>query len=167
MTDNQTPEPVDDATEQASGGNREAAKYRRQLRGTEAARDALQATLQATRQTLLDKSLADYMTVEYIPTGGNIPHTPDGEPTPMSAKIRLKHASDFAQFTGHDIDALLADDGTFDGNKMQSALAELWQQRPELFDDATSGAVHTIGKDPGRNLDRGDDFTAAFGPKKK
>lgn len=167
MTNHETPELVDDAPEQAGGGNREAAKYRRQLRDTEAARDTLQATLQATRQTLLDKSLADYMTVEYFPTQGNIPHTPDGEPKPMSAKIRLKYSSDFAQFTGQGIETLLSEDGTLDNDKVESALVELWQQRPELFDDATSGVVPEIGQTPSNPIKFGDDFTAAFGPKKK
>lgn len=155
-----------EAPDAAGKAGREAAKYRRQLRETEVERDQLRASLDTARQSLLTKSLSDYMSVEYIPTEGNIPQTPDGQPQPQAAKIRLKHATDFATFSGETIDTLLSDDGSLDDTKVQGALVKLWQQRPELFDDATPGAVPTIGQTPHRLAEAGGGFTSAFTPKK-
>lgn len=91
--------PDDETDADASGrGNKEAAKYRRQLRDTEAERDTLRSQLDAARWQLLE---------------------PTGKAEQISVEVMRK--------LGHTVDEFVRDDGTVDHDAYQAtarALAE-------------------------------------------
>lgn len=82
----ESPQTTEDQDEDMNGrGNREAAKYRRQLRDTEAERDALKTQLDAARWQML-------------------------EPTGKAEQV----SSDIMRKLGHTVDEFVREDGTLD-----------------------------------------------------
>ena len=83
-----------DITEQAETGNKEAAKYRRQLRDVEAARDSLSARLDTAHTAILSTELV---------------------------KARTTVTPEALFGAGHTLDSLRDDDGNLDIDKIQAA----------------------------------------------
>lgn len=95
------PEAPEEPQEPVKGGN-EAAKYRRQLREAEAARDAALADVRELQQALVGSAVAG----------------------------RLANAEDFGKFV--EFDSLLGEDGKLDQAKITESVDSLLQDRPYL-----------------------------------
>ncbi|MEU7764355.1 hypothetical protein AB0B25_04450 [Nocardia sp. NPDC049190] len=82
-------------------GNREAAKYRRQLRDTEAERDSLRERVTTYERAEVERLVADHL----------------ADPADLWV-------------SGVELDALRGKDGAIDQDKVKTAVAELLEQRP-------------------------------------
>lgn len=106
MTDIDTPQPFD--TLEPARSN-EAAKYRRQLRDTEAERDTLRESLRAARGELLRAALDGYQV-------GNTTFNMDALPD-----------------AGLDTDALFTPEGTLNSDALTEHMTELATSKPYMF----------------------------------
>ena len=161
MTDNTNIGPVIDeapeATQDALSGNREAARYRRQLRDTEAARDALQGRVAALTKHAVDVALQRGFATAADGRGIDLPY-------------RLRHIGDLAALGGVTTDALIGDDGLPDEAKVAEALTALHGTRPELFDlvRMPGRGAHVPDPTQGQGTpprDLGEEWAGAFGPR--
>ncbi len=148
--DDQTTEPA----EAPDTPSREAARYRRQLRETEAQRDQLLDELSGYRAQAVDALVAaefpapvrgfrDTDTPElrqwYIDNQGGVPYL---------GPHKLTHPEDLYTIGGVDRASLTTEDGQPDEDKVRAALEGLFKQRPELFKSVGSGVVPQLGHQP-------------------
>lgn len=154
---------TEQAPDTSGEGNREAAKYRRQLRDTEAERDQLVDQVTVHQERVLEVNLETWAKLSYIPGEGQFqPRTPDGQRKPVEEEVRLRHPDDFTRFTGLTASDLVDDDGNYDTARFTQVLADLYVARPELF-QVKAKPVPTIGTVPSIEpyLKR-DNFVQAF-----
>lgn len=146
------PESAGTPAPEAEGGNREAAKWRRQLRDAEAERDAARDLVAKARAVLLAQA-AEAMELDADPRPGETRRRPLGRLQPGALAD-----------TGID-PADLFDGMELDRDKLRDRLAEAAAVKPYLFDDPrrrgnvapTEGAPKVTGT-------AGSDWAAAFGP---
>lgn len=121
------PEPdVETGAEAAEGGKpeREAARYRRQLREVEAERDGLRATLAALQTSYVEQVLKSPI---------RFPDTPlEGGGRRRGNVIELRNPTDLATIGGVE-HADLFTGGLLDQDKLLEAVGALYEARPELF----------------------------------
>lgn len=126
-----------DTTEQPDTANkagREAAKYRRQLRDTEAERDTLRQQLDAARRSIVASS---------------------------KAAARLDPAAREAAFADVDVNTMFNNDGTTNTEAIQAHVQNLRTTAPYMF---PSLIIPNEGKTPSdRSMPR-QDFSEAFSP---
>ncbi|MBZ4620991.1 hypothetical protein [Mycobacterium avium] len=103
---------VDDTGDAEPSGNSEAAKYRRQLRDTEAQRDALAERLTGYQKRECESVVADLLDVP----------------------------ADLWDVAGLDVADMYADDGTVDADKVRFAAGTLAEMRPRLAKPPTPQA---------------------------
>lgn len=148
-----TPEPDVEDTR----GNRDAAKYRRQLRHAEAARDDALALVGSARTELLKAALP---TIEHV-TIADDAISFDGKDEPARVTTRHGHLRPEALAdSGIDLDAVF-DGMTVNPDKLRAELARVYDTKPYLFApgrfiiraDGTAAAVSA-----------GDPFIDAFKP---
>lgn len=143
------PTPADPSAEteaaEAPKGNREAAKYRTQLRETE----AKLAEVTSSAETVTGKlGNLNRMFIEHLAADG------------------LKDPADLWRY-GADVDALLTEDGTPDPDKVNAAVQDLLTERPHLTTrptpkpDLSSGARGQMNYGPKDPV--GDALSAAMG----
>ncbi|MFL0411073.1 hypothetical protein ACH0AH_07840 [Microbacterium paludicola] len=134
-------------------GNREAAKYRKQLRDVEAERDALHEQVASARTALVDTALA-----------GDIPITVEYKNgATATGSARLKNPEDLFNLGGISRDDLFDAAGNFQPAKLSEAVGQLKRDRPELF-KPFGPIIPNEGKTPG-NV-RTDGWQSAFSPKR-
>lgn len=102
------------ATEQSS--NREAAKYRTQLRETETERDELRASLTQTRTELVRAAVADYKI--------------------GSSRFNIDALED----AGLDVDAIFTD-GRLDAEALSAQMTALHESKPYMFNEPKLGNI--------------------------
>lgn len=102
---------------------REAAKYRRQLREAEGERDTLRSSLAATQTALVTSLLAHEV---------RLPDQTDGNFTAKGNLVTLRNADDLFTLGGVTAEELFVD-GALDTEKLHTTLADLSTRRPELF----------------------------------
>ena len=156
MTDNTNPM-IDEAQEpqDLASGNREAAKYRRQLREAEAARDALQ-------------SRVDVLTKHAVDAAITAAHTEAPGRYSFPERYKLRHVGDLETIGGVTAEALIGDDGLPDQAKVSEALAGLHATRPELFVRLPGRGAHVPDPTQGQGTpprDLGEEWAGAFGPR--
>lgn len=143
--------------EQPENGNREAAKYRRQLRDVEAERDKLNESLRAAQNTILEAALARFEV--QIPTED-----------PHAFRYKIFNSAAVRDLDLHHV----FDDGVINRERVNAALAELTETKPYMFTGDTTrfGANSQASKAWGaliegaikKNLNSGDNFSKAFRP---
>lgn len=146
-------ETVEEKSEEETTGSRperEAAKYRRQLRDVEAERDMLRSQLETAQRTMVEKVASEPVEIR--------PHM----------WVKLAHGSDAFTLGGLDPAAVHDKTGALDVEAVSEALRTLHESRPDLFtrtsnpNAAVGPYVPTQGDIPDQPL-RGD-FAAAFRP---
>jgi hypothetical protein len=128
--------PADDGEQDDTGGNREAAKYRRRLRATEAERDALRDRLNVLQRSEVERLVAD----------------------------RLRDPSDIWR-DGAQIADVLDDGGNVDATKVTALAGAVLKAHQHWAADTTPVRKYgprSGASVPGR---RRDQFTAAFAPR--
>ncbi|ONM47168.1 hypothetical protein [Nocardia donostiensis] len=121
-------------TEQQSG-NREAAKYRRQLRDTETERDQLRERVTAYERAEVERLVADHL----------------ADPADLWV-------------AGTELDALRGKGGAVDPEKVKAAVAELLEQRPHWRKHRPPIAPPaSLVSGLGRELERRTSWKSAFG----
>lgn len=130
-----------EAAEPVDGGqsNREAAKYRRQLRETEQKLESVTAALTIARGELLRSNLSDYRV-------GKLTFNVDA----------------FAD-AGLDVDALFGEDGQIATEAVDAAMTGLLESRPYMFTEPQRLIVPNEGNIPD-NSKFGDAWKDAFKP---
>lgn len=124
------------------GGNREAAKYRRQAREAQAELESVRAQLAAAQSTVLQNAAVQIR----LDKGATL--RPD-------AVQELDHAG------------MVTDEGSLNQEALQEQLERLHQERPYLFERPQGPSSSAIGRvNSAAHLgERADSFEAAFAPK--
>lgn len=136
-----------EVAERAQTNNREAAKYRRQLREAEAERDAAVALIEPARRELLAAAL---LKIEHV------------EGPPESRAILGNLRPEAIDDAGIDV-ASVFDGMTLNTDKVRAELKRVYDAKPYLF-AAPRMIIPNIAKTPDNNkYDNG--FTAAFAPR--
>lgn len=130
-------------------GNREAAKYRTQLRDAEQQLEASQAALTASRDQLLK------IAVKHFRFGTTRFET-------LNSPSFREEAFDDVEF---EHDKLFTDTGLLDHEALAQKLAEVYEAKPHYFQLARGPYVPNEGLSPD-NRGRGNGFQEAFRPKR-
>lgn len=146
--DAETPAETPQETDQATNSNREAAKYRKQLREAESERDAAHALIADARRELLAAKLPQ---VEHVIGEGNS--------TCRVGHLRPEALDD----AGIELDALF-DGMSINEDKLRAELTRVYETKPYLFIPPRMH-VPNIEKSPDMSL-YGNTFTEAFAPKR-
>lgn len=172
MTNDQTPEQTDpivsvdaeqqEPEEQPAKAGREAAKYRRQLRDTEAETEQLRAELAVARAEKLQSALSDYRVKIETPQ-------PDGATREQYLIFDPRATADSG------LSETVFDGGTINPERLQKAMRELFETKPYMFgnhvDRLRLSREQSVSFDlvikKAMQAARGDDFTAAFSPDKQ
>lgn len=154
-------------SDEPSNRNKEAAKYRRQLREVEAERDQLKESLNSVATNMLDDRLSRSNTFTYTPdpdSGGNMAMKESNGhymPKEITNEIRLRNPGDFLPLTGLNVTDLTDETGLLDDTKLQDEIVKLYTDRPELF-VTKNKPVNSVGK-TGQTVPTGaKGFEAAF-----
>ena len=134
-------------------GNKEAAKYRRQLREAEAERDAAQTLIADARRQLLMSKLP---TVEHAETTTDLAGNTS---TAHHGTLRAEALGD----SGIDINDVF-DGMTVNEDKLRSELAKIYEEKPYLFVAPRMIVPNEGTGNDSLNARRG--FTAAFSPER-
>lgn len=148
-------EPTNEAQADAEQGKagREAARYRRQLRETEAERDQLLEQVQALHRQALTAAARD-ITVTVTGERGN-PVTRRLEPTGIDDALEAV-----------DTDGLITSEGTVNTELLNERLAALHHEKPHYFQQPNRLHLPSEGKQP-RMKNSNTDFASAFAPKSR
>lgn len=149
------PEAEETPAEDEPRGNREAAKYRKQLREAEGERDAaLQALAQAR-----DLALGKILDLDIA-----IPSTRNNAP---DRQVRMENSSDLFELGYATRDECWNTDGTLNTERIREAVAKMYTERRRLFHSYMIVRGEGNAPDMSKLSNIGDTFEAAFTPKDK
>ena len=137
-TENET-SVVEEAEEKSDRGNREAAKYRRQLRDTETERDSLRTALTSARTEILRAAVTGYK------IDGNT------------------FNADALDDAGIDVEEVFGDDGRLDQDNLDAAMAAIADDKPYMFAPPQRMIIPSEGRAPATSDPN--NWTDAFAPK--
>lgn len=133
-------------TPPAASGNKEAAKYRKQLREVQAERDALKESLAQYQQDAIMQAVGAPFSLSFTPDeqvagmygqpGSHVSETVNGKIVPKNAVldgVTLTHPEDLFTIGGVQPGDLMDDTGRMDPLAVETALKELYSKRPDLF----------------------------------
>lgn len=130
------------------------ARYRRQLRETEAERDQLRMQLEAVQLEALTKALSTSREVTWS--------SEDGRSTRRKG-LALHDPADV--LTPDVVKTLLTDQGTVDQGAVEALLVEIDKTRPHLIKNSVGLRVPTSGRVPEKPTGTGSTWHDAFMPK--
>lgn len=152
----------DDPTQEGTPevGNREAAKYRRQLRDVEVERDELRGALEAARREIVSSAMRSVAVSRW--SAGELGRT-DADTVPIKAQSIAETA--LAEAIPQDIGEMFVN-GALDQEKIADYVFQTYADRPHLFTPSRGNApvVPAMGGTTFSRESAGGDFASAFRP---